>query len=656
MRYRMTVSLLALALTLMLATQALAEKRVALVIGNDDYTTLPDLNNAKKDATDMARTLKGLGFDVILKTNAGRREMGRALVDFEGRLSGADAGLVFYAGHGIQADGTNWLIPSDARIEVEGDLPYESVDAADFLNRMRRAGAPVNLVILDACRDNPLPTRSRSASRGLAVQSAVQGVKGIAMLYSAGPGEKAADGPRGGNGVFTGELLKALTKPGLTVEQVFKETAKQVNLQTGGKQTPWINASLTGDFYFKEEQATASSVSPSGMTPEMMFWQSIQGSTNPADFEAYVRQFPNGTFAALAGNRIKDLKERQVASLPPTAAPSLAPTKDQIRDAQRLLAALSYKPGPADGIMGRGTRTAIQQFQRQVGLPGDGMVSDGLLDSLRKARPQVATARPAPVPARPTRPVKPAVGVYFRPGDTFRDCAECPEMVVIPAGRFRMGDLKGGSSGAVKPVHAVNIGYKFAVGKFEVTFSEWDICVSAGGCGLRPGDEGWGRGNRPVIKVNWDDAKAYVKWLSRRTGKRYRLLSEAEWEYMARAGSTTNYPWGNSVGNGRANCDGCGSRWDDKQTAPAGSFKANAFGVHDTVGNVWEWTEDCGHNSYSGAPANGKAWTTGGDCGRRVLRGGSWYSFPEDVRSANRNGYVSDIRYSNFGFRVSRDL
>jgi formylglycine-generating enzyme required for sulfatase activity len=183
-----------------------------------------------------------------------------------------------------------------------------------------------------------------------------------------------------------------------------------------------------------------------------------------------------------------------------------------------------------------------------------------------------------------------------------------------------------------------------------VTFAQWDACVSAGGCnGHRPKDRGWGRGNRPVIYVSWNDAKAYVKWLSHRTGKRYRLLSEAEWEYMARAKSTAKYPWGNSIQSSRAKY-----RWGG--TVPVGRYAANAFGVHDTVGNISEWTEDCWHSSYQGARTNGAAWITGGNCGLRVLRGGSWVNDPRFVRSANRFRIDADYRFGYSGFRVARTL
>ena len=182
-------------------------------------------------------------------------------------------------------------------------------------------------------------------------------------------------------------------------------------------------------------------------------------------------------------------------------------------------------------------------------------------------------------------------------GETFRDCPSCPEMVVVPAGSFVMGSPRSevGRDGDEVLQHEVTISQPFAVGKHEVTFAEWDTCVSAGGCdGYRPDDKGWGRGSRPVIHVNWNEARSYVAWLSRKTGKEYRLLTEAEWEYAARAKTRTRYSWGDSVGRNRANCRGCGSRWDGRETAPAGSFAANGFGLHDMSGNVSEWSRTAG--------------------------------------------------------------
>ena len=244
------------------------------------------------------------------------------------------------------------------------------------------------------------------------------------------------------------------------------------------------------------------------------------------------------------------------------------------------------------------------------------------------------------------------------PGDTFRDYPECPELVVVPAGSFMMGSPEGEEDKHDNegPLHEVRIDYPLAAGVYPVTFDEWDVCVSGGGCGgYRPDDKGWGRGTRPVINVSWKDAQMYVNWLCWKTGKGYRLLSESEWEYVARAGTATRYWWGDGIRRNRANCDGCGSLWDNKKTAPVGSFPANGFGLHDVHGNVREWVEDCWNDRYHGAPVDGSTWMSG-ECNRRVLRGGSWIGIPWYLRSAYRDGYSTGYRRNNIGFRVARTL
>ncbi len=241
-------------------------------------------------------------------------------------------------------------------------------------------------------------------------------------------------------------------------------------------------------------------------------------------------------------------------------------------------------------------------------------------------------------------------------GEVFRDCPDvCPEMVVVQAGEFTMGSNEDDNE---KPPHKVTIGKPFAVGKFTVTFDEWDACVAEGGCKTKPSDQGWGRAKRPVIKVSWDDVtNEYLPWLNKKTGKTYRLLTEAEWEYAARAGSTTKYSWGDEIGKGNANCDGCGSQWDNTQTAPVGSFKPNAFGLYDMHGNVWQWTVDCWHDSYKEAPTGGEAWITACSNGSaRVVRGGSWFSFPRNLRAAFRKWLSADIRNQLIGVRVARSV
>ncbi len=242
-------------------------------------------------------------------------------------------------------------------------------------------------------------------------------------------------------------------------------------------------------------------------------------------------------------------------------------------------------------------------------------------------------------------------------GDRFRECASCPEMVMVTAGKFLMGSPDARGELNEHPQREINISQPFAVSRFEITFDQWEACVAHGGCAHKANDQYFfGRSSHPVINVSWNDiTQDYIPWLSQITGKTYRLLTEAEWEFAARANTTTNYSWGDGPGKGKANCDGCGSRWDDKQTAPVGSFQENQFGLHDMHGNVWEWVQDCYANSYRGAPTNGSARQNEG-CNVRVVRGGSWFKPPSSMRAANRNGYKPNERFYTIGFRVARVL
>ena len=235
-------------------------------------------------------------------------------------------------------------------------------------------------------------------------------------------------------------------------------------------------------------------------------------------------------------------------------------------------------------------------------------------------------------------------------GRPFRDCSTCPEMMVVPAGTFTMG----GKSDYEHPAHRVTIKNRFAIGRSEVTFDEWDACVDQGACKTRPSDRGWGRSTRPVINVSWPDAKAFASWLTEKTGQKYRLPTEAEWEYAARAGTTTTFWWGPDVDSRQANCKNCNTGQAQK-TLPVGSFKPNQFGLYDTSGNVAEWVEDCWHADYQGAPADASAWTEP-QCQLRVLRGGAFDSEATYVSSSARFRYDYDVPYSANGFRLVREL
>jgi formylglycine-generating enzyme required for sulfatase activity len=251
----------------------------------------------------------------------------------------------------------------------------------------------------------------------------------------------------------------------------------------------------------------------------------------------------------------------------------------------------------------------------------------------------------------------------LKPKDRFKECSDCPDMIVVPAGRFIMGSpaSEEGHIPDEGPQHEVVFAREFAVGRFAVTFDEWDACVAHGGCSYKPDDQGWGRGRRPVIMTSWVHAQSYVAWLSNMTGKTYRLLTEAEREYVTRAGTATPFWWGSSISTSEANYSGFfvygnGPMGEYRgRTVPVDSFAPNPWGLYQVHGNVWEWTEDCYHSSYDGAPGDGSAWTSG-FCGLRVLRGGSFETQPEDLRSANRTLSGTESNSRTNGLRVARTL
>lgn len=254
----------------------------------------------------------------------------------------------------------------------------------------------------------------------------------------------------------------------------------------------------------------------------------------------------------------------------------------------------------------------------------------------------------------------PASDGQYKTGETFKDCSECPEMVVVPAGSFMMGSQEdeAGRTYFEGPQHRVTFSQPFAIGKYAVTFDEWNACVAGGGCdGYQPSDSSWGRGKRPVVNVSWKDAQAYVAWLKRKTGRDYHLPSEAQREYATRAGTTTPFWWGATITNDQANFTNDGGRRGQfpYQTAPVDTFEPNPWGLFQVHGNVFEWTEDCWKDDYKGAPTDGSAWT-GNDCASRVTRGGSWETFPRYLRSAYRERYIAVNRSPRYGFRVARKL
>ena len=514
----------------------------------------------------------------------------------------------------------------------------------------------------------------------------------------------AADGG-GRNSPYTAALLRYLEEPGLEVRFMFAGVRDEVLRTTGGKQKPFTYGSLSSKHVYlagkgpslPDEGSVDETPPPPPSGDAARAFEAAERLNTVAAYRIVVEGFPGSIYAKLAQAWI-DKHEREPLVVaggdaeddaPPPPPPPPTPGPEAVEqglelssEAKRLVQmglAAGHSPGAADGVFGPRTRGALRAWQEAKGLEGTGYLtreqSEGLAglgreeaqrlrvaaeqrareEAERREREAEARRLAAAERVRKAREAEERRKRARKPGDTFRDCPGCPEMVVVPEGRFRMGSTSGDAD--ERPVHEVTVGYRLAVGVYEVTFGEWDACVSDGGCGgYRPDDEGWGRGRRPVMNVSWKDAQAYVRWLSRKTGEAYRLLSESEWEYVARAGTkTARYWWGDEIGRNRASCDGCGSRWDGKRTAPVGSFPASPFGLYDVHGNAGEWVEDCWNGSYDGAPRDGSAWSSG-DCDDRVLRGGSWVNPPWDLRSASRDRFPTILGGDSYGFRVARTL
>lgn len=309
---------------------------------------------------------------------------------------------------------------------------------------------------------------------------------------------------------------------------------------------------------------------------------------------------------------------------------------------------IAYATRPNDVARGALDRYSIYTAELLERIREPGLLADRLFREVRTAVSAITGGEQ--VPNEWTALMTPFrfVEGYCPALPEFRDCDGCPLMVSVPPGSFVMGGR--GGAGTAQPTRQLEVEERFAIGKYEVTFDEWELCVRDGACRPIRDDGGFGRGSRPVINVEWDDANRFVRWLSRRTGKPYGLPSEAHWEYAARGGTTSEYWWGDGDPAGKANCDGCGSSWGGNSTAPVGSFPPNPFGLHDVLGNAFEWVEDCWHPSYIGAPMDTRPWIDG-TCASTVVRGGSWRYGSEAAKVYARGKHGAGMR-DDFGFRV----
>ena len=360
------------------------DRRVALVIGNSDYKNSPKLDNPGNDAADMAAALRQLGFQVFEGRDLDKPGMDRIIRDFAEALTGAHAGLFFYAGHGLQVGGQNYLVPIDAKLTSTAALDFEMV-RLDLVHRSIEREANTNIIILDACRDNPLArnlaralgTRSSQIGRGLA---AVESGEGTLISFSTQPGNVAFDG-KGRNSPYTSALLKHIGAPGDDLSTILINVRNDVMKDTERRQVPWEHSALTSRFYFLAPPRKDASTDE---LKEIALWDTIRDGNNPALFEAYLKRYPTGQFAGLARGQLKQLQIAAASSAMPRAGDDQpVVTRDRVKEAQERLYELNYDPGPADGTVARMTEQAVREFEARSGLAPTGRLTEGLLRRLR---------------------------------------------------------------------------------------------------------------------------------------------------------------------------------------------------------------------------------------------------------------------------------
>jgi len=604
--------------------QMQSEKRVALVIGNSRYAVGP-LNNPGNDSRAITDLLQSLGFEVLSHMDLDLVGMRRALADFGERMAEGGVALFYYSGHGLQVGGKNYLVPLRARLTSERYVAAETVEVDAVLKEMDAARNRLNIVILDACRDNPFARGWKSAARGLTQMS---GPPGTFIAYATDPGDVAADGEPGTNGVYTAELLRALPEPGLKIEDSFKRAARGVIERTRGRQRPWISSSFTGEFVF--------TLVPSAQG---------QRETTPSPPPLQVTSLPH-----LGSLLIRSAKEPVKVWLGDRRQGEAAPSAD-LQIANLQVGAYTVKA--------TAKRKGFKPWTRDVQI--------------------VADARER-------------VDIDLETLDQLIKGEDGAEMLLIPGGAFDMGSTRDEVERALAVCQRQNSlelipefkGYcrrkyayetpqarvtveAFYLDRYEVTNALFEMFIKATGHRTRAEREGWGWvlvrnvngatwraptgpgstavSTHPVVQVSWEDAKAYCQW----AGKR--LPTEAEWEYAARGTDGRKYPWGNSFESNRADFS--------NRVAPVGSYPSGAspFGILDMAGSVYEWVSSL-YKPYPYSATDGREDPNAS--GERVLRGGAWdmgsEDGPEKIRFAGRGAYEPFFSTEYIGFRCAQEV
>lgn len=602
---RLALSAILLVTCLFGSTGAIAEKRVALLISNEAYDkAIGPLKNPHNDIALIKAALLRVGFaeeDIQVVANAGRVAMLAAFDSAAAKLhrAGPDAiSFFYYSGHGAANDRReNFLIPVDVGEVTAASFWYNSVNLRELLDRLN-AEAPEakHFIVFDACR-NTLRLRA-PGSRALVQPKGFEPVRnvpgGMLIAFSTAEGELASDAGEQA-GPYATVLADEIVRPGVEAVAVFRNTQLRVSRRTG--QRPWTQSGPIGETYFAARDASQSEAARA--------WAWVRDTQSEAVLEEFINRFGESAEAAAAKARFAELR-RQALTI-------------------RVPMTICEKPSAWVNLIG-------------------------------------------------------TLGRCLKPGsgETFQNCWKeggqeiCgPEMVVGPAGRFIMGSPDGEGDAEEHPAHEVEIREAFAVGRHEITVAQYTKCMNEEKCPtpewleLGPNNVVTGTIDTyrnlgeavvddayPIVGVSWNDATAYAAWLSKKTGFRYRLLSEAEWEYAARAGSQSSYSFGDT---GTALADyGWSNENSGRKPHPGGKKKPNGWGLYDMHGNVWEWVQDC-KADYKETPRDGSPAQTTTDC-VRVFRGGSWASEARWSRSASRFGGSANTRYFNAGFRLARSL
>ena len=610
---------------------------------NDYFDSRLALTYATSDARAVGQALQRAGRDLyegvdvtyLLDEEVSAEKMASAFTELSGKVKPQDVFVFFLAGHGKTVDGRYYFLPRDFRYRDSDELTKTAISQEQLQSWVSQISAQKSVLLLDTCESGSLT--KEATVRGLEEKTAIDRLSravGRTILTAATDTAPALEGFRQ-HGLFTYTLLEAFALA-----------------DSDGDDLIEINE-LIG--YVDERLPVLS--------------EAAFGYRQVPQYSSRGNIFPLG--------RLVELVSEIGQVIPRT------PTHVVIRETQVLVdvddegsAIDTYVPGVVVRVVERAGGAAL--------IAVDGVSIGWVVDVARlatlKGANQISIETDVVPSGTDPDPVQDSHGT---PGTVLRDCAVCPEMIVVPAGSFEMGSPphEEGRHNSEGPVRQVTISRPFAVGKFEVTRKEFEYFIQAtgwetgsscwawldDGFGARS-DLGWeSPGYRqsdrdPVVCVSWDDAQAYVSWLSAEAKKRYRLLSEAEWEYVARAKTTGPFHFGSTVSTDFANYDGNftydhGPRGEYRgRTTPVGRFPSNDFGLHDLHGNVWEWVEDCWHGDYRGAPTDEAAWTAGVDCRDRVVRGGSWLNRPWNLRSAKRGGYKAELRSDFIGIRVARPL